>query len=73
MAGIACAVDNGETVQLVTGHTPEDSWHEYEHDPLFAATVHALAYLRGETQLFILAPTEHVYEIQREYVLGPNY
>ena len=68
MSGIACAVDNCETVQLVTGHDPEDSWDEYERDPLFAETVNAIAHLRADSVSFVLGAPEHVYEVPRELV-----
>jgi len=68
MSGIACAVDNGETVQLVTGHDPADSWDEYGSDPLFAATADTLFLVRGDPLVFLFAATEHVYELPRELV-----
>lgn len=68
MGGIACAVDNGVTVQLVTGHDPADSWDEYESDPLFACTADTLYLLRGDPLPFLFAATEHVYELPRELV-----
>jgi len=68
MSGIACAVDNGETIQLVTGHDPVDSWDEYESDALFACTAETLRFLRHDPLPFLFAATEHVYEVPRELV-----
>ena len=68
MSGIACAVDNGETVQLVTGHDPADSWDEYDSDPIFAYTSDVIARMRGDSVPFLFAATEHVYEVPRELI-----
>ena len=72
MSGIACAVDTGDVVQLVTGHKVENSYDEYETDPLFNQTAKVIAQERGSSLAFLFAATEHVYEINAELVRGPE-
>jgi len=68
MSGIACAVDTGTVVQLVTGHKPEHSWKEYHTDPMFNYTAKTIAQMRGDSLPFLFAATAHVYEVERERV-----
>jgi hypothetical protein len=72
MSGIACAVECGDTVQLVTGHRPKQSWDEYHHDPLFNLTAKAIAEYRGDSIPFLFAATSNVYEIPTEWIKPPE-
>lgn len=72
MSGIACAVECGDTIQLVTGHRPEQSWDEYESDPLFYHTANVIRRQRGDSIPFLFAATSKVYEIPAQRVRPPE-